>query len=368
MDLRELQRPLKEQYRSDPSSSRITLTARGGEASESMPTQCSVDLGRAIYEAQAHPGRGRPRHRRLLGRPPARRAGRVRAAHVPDGRDGDGPRGATASRSSSRATSTCAARSGSTARSAPASTRSGCASRSTRPDASEEDLEGLMARTERYCTVLQTLRRPPAIEAVRAPAAADRARRRGATVGLSPSRRTPAGLMMRRSSAPWRDRVRRADDDSMHSYVTETPTLGLAGRTRPQWAAAWAHASRPRHRLPPPRPARPAIIAFTVVVTGWATALGLAITLIGLPIAMATIVVSRGMANVERWRAALVLGSPVRGRYRPITTRPDPRAPQGAVRRRPDLEGPRLAPAAAAGRHRRLHRRGLLLGVDGRPA
>src|ERR1700741_2775701 len=60
MDLRELQRPLKERYRSDPSSSRITLTARGGEASESMPTECSVDLGRAIYEAQAHPGVGGP--------------------------------------------------------------------------------------------------------------------------------------------------------------------------------------------------------------------------------------------------------------------------------------------------------------------
>src|SRR6185312_13345806 len=60
MDLRELQRPLKDQYRSDPSSSRITLTARGGEASESMPTQCSIDLGRAIYEAQAHAGVGGP--------------------------------------------------------------------------------------------------------------------------------------------------------------------------------------------------------------------------------------------------------------------------------------------------------------------
>ena len=58
MDLRELQRPLKERYRSDPSASRITLTARGGEASERMPTECSVDLGRAIYEAQAHPGVG----------------------------------------------------------------------------------------------------------------------------------------------------------------------------------------------------------------------------------------------------------------------------------------------------------------------
>src|SRR5919206_392264 len=60
MDLRELQRPLKEQYRADPASSRITLTAKGGEAAESMPTQCSVDLGRALYEAQAHPGVGGP--------------------------------------------------------------------------------------------------------------------------------------------------------------------------------------------------------------------------------------------------------------------------------------------------------------------
>ena len=36
------------------------------------------------------------------------------------------------------------------------------------PGASEEDLDGLMTRTERYCTVLQTLRRPPEVEAVRA--------------------------------------------------------------------------------------------------------------------------------------------------------------------------------------------------------
>src|SRR5689334_15522572 len=60
MDLRELQRPLKEQYRADPASSRITLTARGGEAAEHMPTECSVDLGRAIQEAQAHAGVGGP--------------------------------------------------------------------------------------------------------------------------------------------------------------------------------------------------------------------------------------------------------------------------------------------------------------------
>ena len=111
--------------------------------------------------------------------------------------------------------------------------------------------------------------------------------------------------------------VHRADDDSMHSYVTETPTLGLAGRTRPQWLAAWgARLGLDTTYLLLGLPA--GIITFTVVVTGWATALGLAITLIGLPVAMATIVVSRGMAAAERWRAALVLGTPIRGRYRPV--------------------------------------------------
>jgi len=56
MDIRSLQRPLKDQYRQDPTSSRITLTARGSQAG--APIACSVDLGRAIYNAQAHQGVG----------------------------------------------------------------------------------------------------------------------------------------------------------------------------------------------------------------------------------------------------------------------------------------------------------------------
>jgi uncharacterized OsmC-like protein len=56
MDLRSLQRPLKDLYRQDPHSSRITLTARGTQTD--APIACSVDLGRAIYEAQAHKGVG----------------------------------------------------------------------------------------------------------------------------------------------------------------------------------------------------------------------------------------------------------------------------------------------------------------------
>src|SRR5262245_59494703 len=56
MDLRAIQKPLKEQYRSDPSTSRITLVARGGQTDSAMA--CSVDIGRAIYTAQAHSGVG----------------------------------------------------------------------------------------------------------------------------------------------------------------------------------------------------------------------------------------------------------------------------------------------------------------------
>ena len=56
MDLRSLQKPLKDRYRADPKSSRITLTAKGGETG--APIACSVDIGRAIYEAQAHAGVG----------------------------------------------------------------------------------------------------------------------------------------------------------------------------------------------------------------------------------------------------------------------------------------------------------------------
>jgi uncharacterized OsmC-like protein len=56
MDLRTIQKPLKEQYKSDPSSSRITLSAKGGQTD--TPVACSVDIGRAIYNAQAHTGVG----------------------------------------------------------------------------------------------------------------------------------------------------------------------------------------------------------------------------------------------------------------------------------------------------------------------
>src|SRR3954453_5526358 len=56
MDLRAVQQPLKDSYREHPEGGLITLTARGAGAD--TPIACSVDLGRAVYEAQAHAGVG----------------------------------------------------------------------------------------------------------------------------------------------------------------------------------------------------------------------------------------------------------------------------------------------------------------------
>ncbi len=56
MDLRSIQKPLKEKYRSDPNSSRITLRAHGAQSD--TPIACSVEVGQALFEAQAHSGVG----------------------------------------------------------------------------------------------------------------------------------------------------------------------------------------------------------------------------------------------------------------------------------------------------------------------
>lgn len=55
-DLRTIQKPLKDRYRAEPSTALITLTASG--SSGDQPIACSVEVGRAIHEAQAHEGAG----------------------------------------------------------------------------------------------------------------------------------------------------------------------------------------------------------------------------------------------------------------------------------------------------------------------
>jgi len=56
MTLREIQEPIKALYRDEPETARITLRATGTTADGAM--SCSVDLGRVIYAAGAHPGVG----------------------------------------------------------------------------------------------------------------------------------------------------------------------------------------------------------------------------------------------------------------------------------------------------------------------
>ena len=55
VELREIQAPIKAQYREDPDSAVITLKAEGiiGEG-----VSCSVDTGRALVEAGLHPATG----------------------------------------------------------------------------------------------------------------------------------------------------------------------------------------------------------------------------------------------------------------------------------------------------------------------
>jgi uncharacterized OsmC-like protein len=56
MDLRSIQKPLKEKYRSDPNSSRILIKASGAQTD--TPIACSVEVGQALIDAQAHTGVG----------------------------------------------------------------------------------------------------------------------------------------------------------------------------------------------------------------------------------------------------------------------------------------------------------------------
>ena len=58
MYLRAIQKPLKEKYRTDPNSSRITLRAQSDQTD--TPITCSVEVGQKIFEAQAHSGVGGP--------------------------------------------------------------------------------------------------------------------------------------------------------------------------------------------------------------------------------------------------------------------------------------------------------------------
>jgi uncharacterized OsmC-like protein len=56
VELRALQAPIKERYKSDPGAAMITLTARGSIENEGIA--CKVETGRALAVAGLHPGSG----------------------------------------------------------------------------------------------------------------------------------------------------------------------------------------------------------------------------------------------------------------------------------------------------------------------
>ncbi|HSE24653.1 MAG TPA: OsmC family protein [Pyrinomonadaceae bacterium] len=58
MDLRLIQKPLKDKYRSEPGSSVITLKAQASQVE--TPISCSIEVGQKLVEAQAHTGVGGP--------------------------------------------------------------------------------------------------------------------------------------------------------------------------------------------------------------------------------------------------------------------------------------------------------------------
>jgi uncharacterized OsmC-like protein len=160
MDLRATQEPLKAGYRADPESGKITLVAKGGQGDD--PIACSVDLGRAIQEAQAHAGvggagTGACSGDMLLGALAAcaqitcQLVAAAMGLEVRDiqvtaegdldlrgtlGVDREAPVGFTGIRLSFDIDA---------------------------PGATEEQLDGLRRRTERYCVVMRTLTEPPPV-------------------------------------------------------------------------------------------------------------------------------------------------------------------------------------------------------------
>src|SRR4051812_47965115 len=161
MDLRELQRPIKERYREDPGAARITLTARGRGGG--APVGCNVDLGRALYEAEAHPGVGGPGTAAcsgdlLLGALAA--CAQITAQMVAAAMGIDASIEVTAEGDLDLRGTLGLDREVSAGFAAIRLTFDVDA-----PDASDGEVAALVEKSERYCTVLQTLRRPPMVEA-----------------------------------------------------------------------------------------------------------------------------------------------------------------------------------------------------------
>ena len=159
-ELRRMQAPIKERYKSDPKAALITLKARGSTESDGIA--CKLETGRALAVAGLHPGTGGSGLELCSGdmllealvacagvtlRAVATaigvsvRGGSVRAEGDLDFRGTLG-----------------------VAKDAPVGFRALRLAFDLDTDASEEQLANLLRLTERYCVVYQTLRSAPPVE------------------------------------------------------------------------------------------------------------------------------------------------------------------------------------------------------------
>jgi uncharacterized OsmC-like protein len=164
-ELRALQAPLKQRYRDQPDAALITLTARG--TLDSAAIACRVETGRALVEAGLHPATGGSGLQACSGdmllealvacagvtlRAVATaleipiRGGRLRAEGDLDFRGTLG-----------------------VVKDAPVGFQAIRLSVDLDTDAGPEQLDRLLALTERYCVVLQTLRHSPELSIRRGP-------------------------------------------------------------------------------------------------------------------------------------------------------------------------------------------------------
>ena len=158
-----LQAPLKDRYRNDPEAAVITLRAEGSLSDTDVA--CSVQTGRALVEAGLHPATGGDGTLACSGDMLLQAL--VACAGV--------TLGAVAANRDLDVTGTVRAEGdldfrGTLAvdRGAPVGFRSIRLSFDLDSDAPDEDLDALIATTERYCVVLQTLLSSPELSVERA--------------------------------------------------------------------------------------------------------------------------------------------------------------------------------------------------------
>ena len=159
--LRELQAPLKEKYRSDPDAAVVTLQAHGDLAEGAIA--CKVETGRALIEAGLHPATGGSGLEAcsgdmLLEALVACAGVTLKAVATALGLELRGGRVQAEGDLDFRGTL-------GVAKDAPVGFSDIRLTFELETDALQDQLDTLLKLTERYCVVLQSLRRSPATEA-----------------------------------------------------------------------------------------------------------------------------------------------------------------------------------------------------------